>query len=62
MKLSITISMNNAAFEMPGPEVADALRVLADKVEGFEREDFATMEPIPVRDTNGNTVGHARKA
>ena len=58
MKFTITINMDNAAFEdgNAGPECARILRDLADEC------DTCDMQPGPVlslRDVNGNTVGEA---
>lgn len=56
MNVIININTDNAAFaEMVGPELADALRGLADKVEGME--EAIEAHRLTVLDTFGNTVG-----
>lgn len=55
MKATITVDMDNQAFEEdPGRELARILRYLADEAE-------AGLDPLPVsipaRDFNGNKVG-----
>ena len=56
MSIIIEINTDNAAFApMVGPELADALRILADQVEGFESSYEA--DGLGVSDTNGNRVG-----
>jgi hypothetical protein len=56
MSIIIEINTDNAAFaEMVGPELADALRILADQIEGME--DAGEADGLRVSDTNGNTVG-----
>lgn len=55
--VTITIKTDNAAFsEIPGSEIARILRELADDLEGYEHTDFE----MPLRDINGNIVGHCR--
>ncbi len=55
MKLTLTISMDNAAFEdMPGVELARILRTVARQIEGSEHGDSGKF---PVLDINGNNVG-----
>lgn len=61
MKLTITIQMDNAAFEdsNAGPEVARILRNLADDMD----EGGSLTSPgahATLRDINGNTVGKAK--
>ena len=52
MTLTITITMDNAAFDPePGPEVARILRKLADQLEDNVEKVSA------LRDINGNKVG-----
>lgn len=52
----ISINTDNDAFwPMVGPELADALRMLADQIEGAE--DIEDIDGIVIHDTNGNTVG-----
>ena len=56
MNVIIDINTDNAAFaDMVGPELADALRILADKIEGLE--EACEADGLTVRDTFGNTVG-----
>ncbi len=58
MKLTLTIDMDNAAFESPnaGPEAARILRHVARKVDGYTGlKDFE----CPLMDINGNRVGQA---
>ncbi len=56
MKITITLSTDNAAFaEDGGAEVARILRGLADDVENVACDDF---EGQRLRDSNGNTVGY----
>ena len=57
MQAILKIQMDNAAFEMPGAELARILRDLAKRIEyadSFENEYDSTLI---VRDINGNTVG-----
>ena len=56
MKLTIIMDIDNAAFEdaPDGHEAARILRKLADDIES--PGSFVTW---PLRDANGNTVGHA---
>lgn len=54
--IKIVIKTENAAFEDDnrGPEVARILREIADSLaEGLDVEDLP-----PLRDLNGNVVGH----
>lgn len=58
MKLTVTIQMDNAAFEPePGEEAARVLREYADRIEGSAR--FLT-EAFSLYDANGNHVGTAK--
>lgn len=59
MKLKITITMDNAAFEgCNGWEVARLLsECLADKVRGVQ---LAPKDHIALIDINGNKVGEAK--
>ncbi len=55
MKLTIEISMDNAAFEVsPGTELARILRESARKVEGAEADEIGIFS---LWDINGNKVG-----
>jgi hypothetical protein len=54
--VKIEIDSANAAFSDGPHEVARILRDLADK---FERDGHDNHSRRPVRDVNGNTVGHA---
>jgi hypothetical protein len=57
MKLRVTITMDNAAFEdAPGYELARILRELAGKLDGYGAAKDTT---IRLMDANGNTVGQA---
>jgi hypothetical protein len=59
MQMTITINMDNAAFEPDkGTEVARILRETADAVDGFT---FISRNPYSreLHDINGNTVGKA---
>lgn len=58
MKFTLTINCDNAAFTdeetgapYPAPEIARLLRVAAERVETYYRENG------PLVDYNGNTVG-----
>ena len=56
MKLTLTISMDNAAFEeRPGQEAARILRIAARKVEGADPGD---ADSFSLLDINGNKVGN----
>ena len=56
MKLTLTLDMDNAAFEdSPGQEAARLLRSAARKVEGCEPGD---QDSFMLLDSNGNRVGH----
>jgi hypothetical protein len=55
VKATITIDMDNAAFEdAPGSELARILRRLAKAVDGH---DFDPRDSGKLYDINGNTVG-----
>lgn len=59
MKATITVEMNNAAFELPaGSELARILRELASKIDesNLEGEDRIWK----LRDINGNNVGQLK--
>ncbi len=49
MELSITVNLDNAAFEDNETELQDVLRQIVIYDDGLVRN---------LRDTNGNTVGH----
>lgn len=55
MKLTISIDCDNAAFEDSGPE-NELARILRDLAARLERDG---MNPVTLRDINGNTVGAA---
>lgn len=58
MKLTIEITMDNAAFESAtGFETARILKAYADKIEDHELD---VADKWPLRDVNGNVVGEAR--
>lgn len=59
MKVKVQIRIDNAAYDGlgAGVEVADMLRQLADKIEGFEALDFEPGMEYPMLDSNGNFVG-----
>jgi hypothetical protein len=55
MKLTITMDMDNAAFEDgPGSEAARILRTLAQKIDGV---DLEIDDRVALLDVNGNRVG-----
>lgn len=54
MKLTITINMDNAAFDEPGPELSRILRDLANRYHDTACDDYHS-----ITDINGNTVGEA---
>ena len=55
-QFSVEFTIENAAFEEPGPEIARILEVLANRVRAWSgAEDFRA----PVMDYNGNKVGEA---
>ncbi len=57
MRCTITIEMDNAAFEdHSGVELACILKGAARKLEAFQTFDEDSTV-IHLRDTNGNTVG-----
>lgn len=49
MELSITVNLNNAAFEDNETELQDVLKQIAIYEDGLVRN---------LRDTNGNIIGH----
>lgn len=51
MNATITIQMDNAAFEAPATELARILRKLAKRIEN-DGPDY-----VPIMDLNGNKVG-----
>lgn len=58
MKLTITIDMDNAAFEVQsGSECARILRKIAARIDG---EDSVPGDITPCIDINGNKVGMAK--
>lgn len=58
MKLTVTINMDNAAFEPTnGVEVARLLHYLAEILDG---EKLTRGDHFPLTDANGNRVGEAR--
>ena len=57
MKLTISITMDNAAFEVPnGDELARVLHKLAKRLEGFQ---WGAPSSFALVDSNGNKVGEA---
>ena len=59
MKLTLSIDMDNAAFDdSPGAEASRILHRLADKVGPMEASD-ALGTTWPLMDINGNKVGRA---
>lgn len=56
MRFTLGITMDNAAFDEPGPE----LRTLLYEVKRQIENDVAPGSSGMVRDTNGNTVGKWR--
>lgn len=57
MKLTITINLDNAAFDPPAPEVA---RILEHASEQMQDMTFQEGEYKRVYDFNGNKVGEWR--
>jgi hypothetical protein len=57
MKFTLTIDMDNAAFDTPVAEVARILRDLAKRLDNGETE---TLTDATLRDINGNAVGVAQ--
>jgi len=58
MKLIIEINLDNAAFDDNcGGEVSKILRKQVFACETTKRAFFITHHGIPLKDTNGNTVG-----
>ena len=56
MKATITINMDNAAFEeLPSIELARILQKLAEHISGYEL--VYAPETYTLKDINGNTVG-----
>jgi hypothetical protein len=56
-KFTIEIDLSNAAFDdAPMSELARILRKIADDLESGRVE--LTYDRRPIRDANGNTVGH----
>ena len=60
MKLDLTLSIENAAFEGVnlGFEIADILKQYARKIEDIVEGDEKDLEK-KLRDSNGNTIGYA---
>jgi hypothetical protein len=56
MKATITIKMDNAAFDNPSSELARIFRVLAIHTENSCAE-IGVWPTIAIRDINGNRVG-----
>jgi len=56
MKLTITIEMDNAAFDPPELEVARILRDVAQRLDDGQRLSPDDWFPA-LRDVNGNLVG-----
>ena len=56
MKLTITMDMDNAAFE--GDWSFEAARILRNYVDRLDEQ--GRDEAFNLRDVNGNTVGHAK--
>ncbi len=54
MKLTITIKMDNAAFD----DSQEAGRILRDLAEKLDNEGAYAGLVLSARDTNGNTVAH----
>jgi hypothetical protein len=57
-QFTVTINTDSAAFvenDLGGAEVARILRDIAVRIEDSTR---SAVEPFPIRDYNGNTVGH----
>ena len=52
--VSIKFSTANAAFDVPGPEIARVLRRIAD---GAEHIVLPGRVSYPIFDHNGNTIG-----
>lgn len=57
MKVTIKISMDNAAFEHNGAELARILKKYAHHIEEFETLNPYDNENVSLMDINGNTVG-----
>jgi hypothetical protein len=58
MKLTITIDMDNAAFEVaPGEEAARILLGRIRNIKTINANDIGTV--FPMMDANGNRVGQA---
>jgi hypothetical protein len=56
MRFTLTIEMDNAAFDRsPGTELSRILRELNSKL--YREHDIRPNESGKVRDVNGNTVG-----
>jgi len=60
MLLSISIEMDNAAFEDDGSEVERILINLAHRLHGHIHNGYFPVDfDTPLSDVNGNTVGKA---
>lgn len=57
MKLTITIDLDNDAFDPPGPEVIAILRTIISDIKPVPNEPFDWTGSL--LDSNGNTVGAA---
>ena len=62
MKATLTVNMDNAAFDedRAALELARTLRVLAHDVDGHSRAGLLRGRVFPVLDSNGNKVGELR--
>lgn len=58
MKLTITIQMDNAAFE-PDPE-HETICILTSLAVGIREDQLAPGWSATLQDSNGNTVGKAK--
>lgn len=55
--ITIEISTRNAAFREYPNELAMILARLADKISANRIDEQEAIQGVPLRDTNGNTVG-----
>lgn len=58
MKLKITITMDNAAFEESAG--TEAARILAELADGLDGKQLPMGVSIRLADSNGNHVGEAK--
>lgn len=58
MKLTITIQMDNAAFE--GDPGSEAGRILVELIENLDAQELRPGLSETLRDVNGNTIGKAK--